>query len=65
MTRSSRDPNSGATVTQMSSDNRARYERMKKAAEAAGYSSWAALVTALLNGAIKVVKVGREGQENL
>ena len=60
-----RNPAWKDTPDQKAARQRARYERMKKAAEDAGYSSWAALVTALLNGEIKVVKVGREGQENL
>lgn len=35
---------------------RARYARMKKIADDAGYSSWSALVTAILNGEVEIPK---------
>lgn len=44
------------TPEQKAARQRTRYDRQKLFAQEQGFSSWAALVTALLNGDVKIVK---------
>lgn len=51
-----RNPAWKDTPEQKAARQRVRYERMKKVAQENGFSSWAALVTAILNGQVKLLK---------
>jgi hypothetical protein len=51
-----RNPAWKDTPEQKAARQRTRYERMKKVALENGFSSWAALVTAILNGEVKIVR---------
>lgn len=59
------NPNWKDTPEQKAARQRTRYARMKKAAADAGYSSWAALVTAILSDEIKLVRVDVSSKEKL
>jgi hypothetical protein len=44
------------SLEQKAARQRTRYKRMTELAKTHGYSSWAALVTAILKGQVKIVK---------